>query len=166
MIATATRTVFGLAVPFQLASTPIKRRERAGWCDGREYIEIVQRGAFAETLKSFPVIPVNISHKPGRVVGYVGDERGECYETPSGLHVRFRLNRSPDARLLLARLEGFERRALSIGFKDADYRWEYRDGKRHRLIYRAELAEIAVCVHPAYRGTFLRLDDGDVDDGY
>lgn len=140
------RTIFGLAVPFDV------ELDVYDWWD--DYTEVFRKGSFSKTIRDrkHPV-PLLVSHeRRGLPIGAAT----ELSEEEDGLHAAFHLSATPKADEVLALVADDAISGLSIGFEPVSHRvtdaakrtppgkWDLHE--RTEVILR----EVSVCNFPAY----------------
>lgn len=140
------RTIFGLAVPFDV------ELDVSDWWD--DYTEVFRKGSFAKTIRDrrHPV-PLLVHHEHrGLPIGAATELR----EDDDGLHASFHLSATPKADEVLALVSDEALSGLSIGFQPVKHSVTAGDKRTppssRPLHERSEviLREVSICNFPAY----------------
>ena len=121
---------------------PYSQPADIGW-----FTEEFRRGAFRESLKVTPNVPLLMYHDErsdpiGVATGW--DDRTD------GLHGRFRLDSSSRAQEAARLVAGGYLAFMSIRFVPMDTTWDFLDDKDHAIRTRARLLEVSLVSTPAY----------------
>lgn len=118
--------------------------------------DIVERGAFASSLKSLPAPSIRMlyQHDQSRPIG----EWLKVFEDEIGLWVEGKIyDANPDGRLAIAMINGAQMDGLSIGFRTLDFA-PTNDG---RVLKQIDLREISLVGFPMLLRARLRVTGKD-----
>lgn len=147
------RTLSGYAAVFNRPSRPLNDAR------GRPFTEFVNRGAFAESLRSGDVWAL-WNHDAGEVLARHPDTM-TLAEDDIGLRFSFELpdtSRGNDVRSLMQ--AGTLLGQMSFGFRVRQDKWDTRGDERVRNLLDVELVEISVVPEGAYPATNSQLRHG------
>jgi len=107
--------------------------------------DMIEPGAFSDSLKANPRVKMLRGHDPERPIGVWDD----IHEDEKGLRVEGRILKDvQDGREALALIEAGAFDGLSIGYRTISARNAQIDGKNVRVIERAELWEVSLVTFP------------------
>lgn len=118
--------------------------------------EVIQAGAFTETLKSADVLAY-FDHDRGRILGRSTSGTLRLAEDIRGLAVEIDLPDTTDGRDVRTLIERGDIRGMSFGFRVTKEQWDETGDKPKRTILAVDLREVSVVSEPAYDGTSIAL---------
>ena len=137
-ISDKTRTVAGLAVPFEARSS-----ELLG------FVEVIRRGAFSLDGD----VRALFSHDPRSVLGRTKNRMLRLTEGETGIDFELDLPDTTVGRDVFHLVKRGDIDAMSFGFRTISDRWYVESGVNHREIINGELVEISPVAFPAYEAT-------------
>jgi uncharacterized protein len=126
---------------------------------GGQFLERIQRGAFAGSLKSD--VRALVNHDSGRVIGRTTNGSLRLAEDSKGLRVEVDLPDTSDGADLWRSVQRGDISGMSFGFFVTRQEWDDTRDPPRRTLQAVELFEVSACPFPAYTQTSLtaRSDD-------
>lgn len=113
----------------------------------------VMPGAYADTIRERPKIPLLWSHDTGEPIGRVE----QMTETSQGLWFKAKLSDTRRGRDVKALMSDSALSGVSIGYSVARSSYHTEDGKRVRRLHKINLHELSMVVFPAAGGARASL---------
>ena len=110
--------------------------------------EVITPGAFSASLRSGHEVVAKLAH--GRYLGSTADGSLRLFDTPTALTFELR---DPERSVIRA-VESGELRGMSFAFRSRRSHIEIRKGERVHVIDEADLTDVSLISHAAYRGGF------------
>lgn len=138
--------------------------------------EIIQRGAFGESLKRGDDVAAVVEHDWGRVVARRSGGTLELVEDDTGLMTSADLPETTEARDLVANIEHKNIKGMSFRFMPHEVTTERferveKDGQKvvvlRDTVKRCDISDVSYCVWPAYPTTNCEVGESydDAEDG-
>jgi uncharacterized protein len=121
------------------------------------WIEMIERGAFTETLKSNRDVLALYSHRLERLLGRRSAGTLRVVEDDKGLGIEIDLPDTSDGRDVGVLVERGDLKGMSIGFVVTKQEWDETVTPPKRTIREAELYEVTVTADPAYVDTEIGM---------
>lgn len=124
---------------------------------GGDFTEVVQAGAFADSLREHPDVPAVHSHDMGRPLARVSAGSLELHEDSIGLRFKMHVDRrTRDGEDIYHLVRSGVIFQMSFSFSTLDDDWFARQGDVLRVLKAVRLYEISPVVLPAYTGTSIQ----------
>lgn len=127
---------------------------------GGMFREVIQPGAFADSLKSADVRAL-VDHDSGRVIGRSKAGTLRLKEDERGLSVEIDLPDTTDGRDIGELVSRGDIDGMSFGFRVTHDEWDETQEPNLRTIHKIELHEVSAVTWPAYADTSLALRSRD-----
>lgn len=127
---------------------------------GNWFSEVIQRGAFAESLKNSDV-RAYFDHDRGRVLGRSTSGTLRLSEDTQGLAVEIDLPDTSDGRDVEELIKRGDISGMSFGFRVTKEQWDETQDPPLRTILAVDLREVSIVSEPAYDGTSIALRSRD-----
>jgi len=120
--------------------------------------EVVQRGAFSNSLDSGSDVKALVEHDPGRIVARTQNGTLTLGEDKTGLWVKVSPVDTTEGRDLVEAVRSGLLSQMSIGFRVLEERWSYSNNEELRTLTEVDLVEVSVVSEPAYQSTSILVD--------
>lgn len=108
--------------------------------------DIIQKGAFSESIAQTQQYPLLWNHKTDMPIGSITEVKEDEY----GVHITGRINLAVEkGNEVYALLKAGDVKKMSVGFMTLDREWKEMEGKSVRYIKKARLLEGSLVVFPA-----------------
>ena len=114
------------------------------------FVEKVDRGAFAESLKNNDEVHALFNHDDDKVLGRLGSGTLRLWEDDHGLRMELDPPNTTVGNDVIELLRRNDLVSMSFGFYDVTDSWAMMDGKDVRTIKSARLFDVSIVVSPAY----------------
>ena len=121
------------------------------------FIEKVERGAFAESLKNKDEVHALFNHDDDKVLGRLGSGTLRLWEDDHGLRMELDPPNTTVGNDVIELLRRNDLVSMSFGFYDVTDSWAMMDGKDVRTIKSARLFDVSIVVSPAYSASSVGL---------
>lgn len=152
---TTVRTVAGYAVRYESESVPMR-----DWV-GDEFVEVIAKGAFDDSLKRGTVIKALWSHDTAQVLGSTRNGTLRLRSDDEGIYFELDLPNTTIGNDAWESIRRGDVDGMSFGFWVLKEKWsrEKRDGKTiyKRTILEGELVEVSPVAFPAYPATSVHV---------
>jgi uncharacterized protein len=119
--------------------------------------ELIQRGAFAESLANNDEVHALFNHDDNKILGRRGAGTLNLWEDDHGLRVEIDPPNTTDGNDVVELLRRGDLVSMSFGFYNIKDDWETRDGEDIRTIKEAKLFDVSVVTNPAYQSTEVNV---------
>lgn len=119
--------------------------------------ELIQRGAFAESLANNDEVHALFNHDDNKILGRRGAGTLNLWEDDHGLRVEIDPPNTTDGKDVVELLRRGDLVSMSFGFYNVKDDWETRDGEDIRTIKEAKLFDVSVVTNPAYKSTEVNV---------
>ena len=119
--------------------------------------EIIQQGAFAQSLMDNDEVHALFNHDDSRILGRRGAGTLNLVEDDYGLRVEIDPPNTTDGNDVVELLKRGDLVSMSFGFYNVEDTWETRDGMDVRIIKQARLFDVSVVANPAYPATQVNV---------
>jgi len=119
--------------------------------------ELIQRGAFAESLSNNDEVHALFNHDNNKILGRRGAGTLKLWEDDHGLRVEIDPPNTTDGNDVVELLRRGDLVSMSFGFYNVKDTWETRDDEDIRIINQAKLFDVSVVTNPAYHATEVNV---------
>jgi len=117
------------------------------------FLEKVDRGAFAESLKNNDEVHALYNHDDDKILGRRGAGTLRLWEDDYGLRIEIDPPNTTVGNDVVELLRRGDLVSMSFGFYNVTDSWEMSEGKDVRTIKSARLFDVSVVTNPAYQET-------------
>jgi HK97 family phage prohead protease len=147
----ASRKFFGYAAKFGVVSRTL------GYGNSK-FVEVIQRGAFADTLKNAEEDTIfNLEHINRFILGRKSSGTVKIYEDERGLAVECEIPETTYGNDLLVSIRRKDIKFMSFAFLPTTEEWDMSVTPHKRTVKAARLFDVAAVIDPAYLQTTVSL---------
>ncbi len=121
------------------------------------WFEIIERGAFGESLKNGADVRALLEHDSRAILGRNKAGTLGLKEDKTGLAIEIDPPDTTAGRDAIESIKRGDLTGMSFGFRTIDDRWETKDGAEVRTLLKVDLFDVSIVAYPAYGDTSVAL---------